>query len=63
MKEHKFMNFKHINTSEVYYIANFLSLELSLRIIIKYLNRNISIISSEVKRYSSNSDYLAYIVY
>jgi IS30 family transposase len=61
MKGHKFMNYKHITTNERCCIANFLSLGLSLRKIAKHLNRNISTISREVKRNSTNGKYLAHI--
>ena len=55
------MNYKHITTNERCCIANFLSLGLSLRKIAKHLNRNISTISREVKRNSTNGKYLAHI--
>ena len=55
------MNYKHITTNERCCIANFLSLGLSLRKIAKQLNRNISTISREVKRNSTNGKYLAHI--
>ena len=61
MKGHKFMNYKHITTNERCCIANFLSLGLSLRKIAKHLNRNVSTISREVKRNSTNGKYLAHI--
>ena len=54
MKGHKFMNYKHITTNERCCIANFLSLGLSLRKIAKHLKRNVSTISREVKRNSTN---------
>ena len=54
MKGHKFMNYKHITTNERCCIANFLSLGLSLRKIAKHLNRNVSTISREGKRNSTN---------
>ena len=43
------------------HMANFLSLGLSLRKIAKYLNRNMSTISREVKRNSTNGKYIAHI--
>ena len=55
------MNYKHITTNERCCIANFLSLGLSLRKIAKHLNRNVSTISREVKRNSTNGKYLAHI--
>ena len=55
------MNYKHITTNERCCIADFLSLGLSLRKIAKHLNRNISTISREVKRNSTNGKYLAHI--
>ena len=55
------MNYKHITTNERCCIANFLSLGLSLRKIAKHLNRNISTISREVKRNSTNGKYLEHI--
>ena len=61
MKGHKIMNYKHITTHERCCIANFLSLGLSLRKIAKHLNRNVSTISREVKRNSTNGKYLAHI--
>lgn len=61
MKGHKFMNYKHISINERCCIANFLSLGWSLRKIAKHLNRNVSTISREVKRNSTNGKYLAHI--
>ena len=61
MTGNKIMNYKHITTNERCCIANFLSLGLSLRKIAKHLNRNISTISREVKRNSTNGKYLAHI--
>ena len=55
------MNYKHITTNERCCIANFLSLGLSLRKIAKHLNRNVSTISREVKRNSTNGKYIAHI--
>ena len=49
---HKFMNYKHITIHERCCIANFLDLGWSLRKIAKYLNRNASTISREIKRNS-----------
>lgn len=55
------MNYKHITTNERCYIANFLSLGLSLRKIVKHLNLNMSTISREVKINFNNGKYLAHI--
>ena len=61
MKGHKIMNYKHITINERCCIANFLDLGWSLRKIAKHLNRNVSTISREVKRNSTNGKYLAHI--
>ena len=61
MKGHKFMNYKHININERCCIANLLDLGWSIRKIAKYLNRNVSTISREIKRNSVNAKYLAHI--
>lgn len=61
MKGHKFMNYKHINMNERCCIANFLDLGWSIRKIAKYLNRNASTISREIKRNSIDGKYLAHI--
>ena len=55
------MNYKHITINERCCIANFLDLGWSLRKIAKHLNRNVSTISREVKRNSTNGKYLAHI--
>lgn len=55
------MNYKHINMNERCCIANFLDLGWSIRKIAKYLNRNASTISREIKRNSIDRKYLAYI--
>ena len=55
------MNYKHITIHERCCIANFLDLGWSLRKIAKYLNRNASTISREIKRNSVNGKYLAHI--
>lgn len=55
------MNYKHITTNERCCMANFLSLGWSLRKIAKHLNRNVSTISREIKRNSTNSKYLAHV--
>lgn len=61
MKGHKIMNYKHITINERCCIANFLDLGWSIRKIAKYLNRNASTISREIKRNSVNGKYLAHI--
>ena len=61
MKGHKFMNHKHINMNERCFIANFLDLGQSIIKIEKYLNRNASKISREIKRNFINGKYLAHI--
>lgn len=55
------MNYKHITINERCCIANFLELNWSLRKIAKYLGRNVSTISRELKRNSVNGKYLAHI--
>lgn len=55
------MNYKHININERCCIVNFLELNWSLRKIAKYLGRNVSTISREIKRNSVNGKYLAHI--
>ena len=55
------MNCKHIIINERCCIANFLDLGWSIRKIAKYLNRNASTISREIRRNSINGKYLAHI--
>ena len=55
------MNYKYITINERCCIANFLDLGWSIRKIAKYMNKNASTISREIKRNSVNGKYLAYI--
>ena len=55
------MGYKHITINERCWIANFLELGWGIRKIAKYLNRNVSTISTEIKRNSVNRKYLAHI--
>lgn len=50
MKGHKITNYKHITINEECCIANFLELGWSIRKIAKYINRNTSTISKEIKK-------------
>ena len=55
------MNYKHTTINERRCIANFLDLGWSIRKIAKYMNRNASTISIEIRRNSVNGKYLAHI--
>ena len=55
------MNYKHITINEKLCIVNFLYLVWSIRKIVKYLNRNTSTISREIRINSINGKYLSHI--